>query len=202
MITIWEKISELLRAELPATEAFARLIAYCRASAPEAGWERFSSLPVEEDLARLERWLLALLSEEPPSSEINGLWFGLFDMVRPDDKATTELYLAGSERFTLVEEWHDWASSPSYWPHGRYANSLITDAISRLSAKEPRLPVELSDYALNLGYVSFFAAQVARNHRVALLRGAESRGVATGYDDGDQILIGVLTKVCFETIGT
>lgn len=151
-------------------------------------WKGLAKLDLGQDLAVLEAWLRKVMAEEPPPTEVNGLWFGLFNPVVDGDQATSCLYLAGSKRFDRSDS--DWACNPSYWPKGRYAESRVLRDIYEL-AYAPRGPQVDGEYFC-LWYSMWAVAHLCRRIPANLLGDSSRRAVCVGFDDGDWFVVGTL----------
>jgi hypothetical protein len=167
------------------------LTAYCEENYPGAAWSDIRRLDFDADLANLRRWLVNVLSTEPPSSKIEAFWFGLFNPVQ-DGFESCDMYIAGSDHFDSDDELAGWAVSPAYFPEGRYADSVALAALHRAMPSAGDAAA-FGDYALCLGYACLAVADICAAVDPAVLLGStESRAVAVGFDEGDSILLGTI----------
>lgn len=165
-------------------------IDYCEKQFPAGVWSRLRKLDYDADYDRLTLWAVDLLRDEPPSSTINGLWFGLFNPCDDDGKnAACQVYLAGSKRYGKP----DWPCAPEYWPEGRYADSHILPELYRRCEKLKDDGSYLGEAVLCHGYIALVLARWCRGPiRDRLLGKAKSRAVAFGHDSGDIYSIDVI----------
>src|SRR5215216_5601249 len=111
-----------------------QLVNYCDVNFPNSLWVKIRNLDFESDITKLKSWLENVLSNEPPSQEINGFWFGLYNPVLDNGEVSCRLYISGSTKFSREDETGDWAAwdESSYIPEGRYADSNVLHQIFRL----------------------------------------------------------------------
>jgi hypothetical protein len=163
-------------------------IAFCRTAVPEQSdlWDAIESLNFDSEIARLGDWVSSLLTAEPPSSEINALWFGLHNPTNDDGEDSCQFYCAGSAKFSPEEPYSDWHCNPEYWPDGRYAESAVLHTIYQ---KVDSLPGELSylgECFLCHGYLATLLSGWCNGTPAELLiGGSRQRAIAMGHDSGD-----------------
>jgi len=168
-----------------------RIVRYCAKVNPDPRWKAFYKLDVEDDLRRLQGWLEGVLTDEPPPAAITGLWFGLVNLDR-DGNQTLDMYIAGERH----------QSDPtaqviggSWQPRRAYANSHVLDRIAEATSLHDGGPLGDAEYRLGLTYgglaVRWLAAVVDSD---LLLGGAPQRVMQVGFDEGDWIPIGTLTR--------
>jgi len=168
-----------------------RIVRYCAKVNPDPRWKAFYKLDVEDDLRRLQGWLEGVLTDEPPPAAITGLWFGLVNLDR-DGNQTLDMYIAGERH----------QSDPtaqviggSWQPRRAYANSHVLDRIAEATSLHDGGPLGDAEYRLGLTYgglaVRWLAAAVDSD---LLLGGSPQRVMQVGFDEGDYIPIGTLTR--------
>ncbi len=179
--------------------SMSRLIDRCEAARPHADWAKLRSLPYG-DLARLESWIARVFRNNPPSRPLRGLWFGLFNPIRRNE-TLADLHVVGSEKF-IAHDIYAWSVDAKWIPRWRYARSSVLAEIYRIAYppddSEGDCAASLSndaEYTLCLGYSAFAVREVLRRADRALILGpSSSLGIAVGFDAGDFILLGRLTK--------
>jgi len=115
-----------------------------------------------------ENWIKIIINTEQPSKEIIGYYFGIFD----SGEKKYILYLSGSKEFDSEDD--DWACNDDYTPKDKYfclnqyQNFGWEDVLNNV--------VEILQNFIksDLYYNSFFA---------------KAKGIATGFDGGDIVLI-------------
>ena len=70
-------IASLIARGVGVRDGMAAMLEHCRSRKRSAAWGRIGKLDLDADLARLEDWLVGVLTAEPPADDIDGLWFGL-----------------------------------------------------------------------------------------------------------------------------
>lgn len=193
-------VAELAR-QRPVAESMDTLINQCAKNYPHPDWALLRALPFS-DLSPLENWIQQLLGTEPPSLLIQGLWFGLFNPCYDGHSPVADIYLCGSEQFHPDPQDNSWAVGPTWWPDARYAMSKVLAEIYRIAytpgTSKPNLGNCLgndAEYPLVLGYGVFAVRNLLERIDPALLPGkADSLGVAVGFDSGDFILVGNMTR--------
>lgn len=183
----------------PVAESMSRLLDECEAKYPHPDWSRFRSLPFG-DLSPLSAWIQRPFRDDPPRDPLRGLWFGLFNPC-PDGRPVADLYLCGSKRFYPDPDDNDWAVGPDWWPAGRYAESAVLAAVYRIAYREgisdtseaKKCLGNTAEYPLCLGYGAFAVRELIGQTDTSLIRGgAETVGIAVGFDSGDFVLLGEL----------
>jgi hypothetical protein len=169
-----------------------------REGVSQQSWKAFADLDYENDRSILERWLTSVLKKEPPAGEISAFWFGLFNPVDRKGKVSCCLYIAGSNTFNgNVDD--DWPCDPAYFPEGRYSDSKVLSEVYaglREMHDEAKL---LGEYLLCLGYSALVVLDLlSAVDRSLVLGRRKSRAVAVGFDEGDSLFFGSLTRKGWE----
>jgi hypothetical protein len=185
-----QEIEKLVASGADASTCMRKLIAYASRRQRHSHWNRVRSLAFADDVKNLCVWLAKVLTESPPPPSIKGLWFGLFEPIQPNGRATCGFSVAGSKRFDPHDLSGEWAAGPcDYFPEGRYASSAVLKALYELGHRRGGLG-QLADYLGCFGYAAFAVAELCRTIEPRTLIGkAKRRGVAVGFDSGDFILI-------------
>jgi HEAT repeats len=199
-------LSELGRRRLIA-ESMAALIDQCEAARPHPDWTRLRAIPYSE-LVPLVRWIQKPFRQEPPAKPLKGLWFGLFNPCPDGRTPVADIYVCGSSRFVRDPNDNDWAVNPDWWPDARYACSSVLAEVYRIAyrqgeptAKQRACLGNDAEYPLCLGYGAFAVRELLTRVELSLiLDEAQSLGVAVGFDDGDFVQLGELSKDGFTPI--
>ncbi len=190
-------IRKLIKNAVPIERAMPELIEYCAKHAPGPIWDQVAALDYASDWQQLKKWLTSVLSSEPPPPTIKALWFGLFLPVDRSGRVAIGLYVGGSKRFDRKDDTFDWASSPEYFPEGRYADSQVLRDVYDLSQQDVSLCSALHEI-IGLGFAAISVAQICRQQPESIRGGAKKRHLATGFDAGEGLLIGSVTADGFE----
>jgi hypothetical protein len=193
-------VGELARRR-PVAESMAALIDQCEASGPHPDWAKLRALPYA-DLSRLLDWLQEPFLEEPSAVPLRGLWFGLFNPCPDGRTPVADIYICGSERFDPHPHDNGWAVGPERQPNARYANSAELADVYRVAYRQGASIAEQegclgndAEYPLCLGYGTFAVRELLGQVEPSLVLGrSDSLGVAVGFDSGDFVLIGELTR--------
>ena len=190
----YDAVVTVLASDATVADGMARLIDFCDDQESWRGWSALRKLDFAADEKRLKRWLQGVLTKEPPQKSIKAFWFGLFNPI-VEDKATCGIYIAGSKNFDAADETFDWACSPDYSPKGRYAKSQVLDEIYRKVGKAKGSVSEYGEYVLCLGFGGLIINTLANTiDAETWLGNSMARAVAIGFDSGDGILLGSITK--------
>jgi hypothetical protein len=123
----------------------AQLIDFCADQESWRGWSALRQLDFAADERRLQRWLVGVLTKEPPQKSIKAYWFGIFNPI-VEDKAKGSVSVYGA-------------------------------------------------YVLCLGFGGLIIKTLANTIDVETWLGnVNSRAIAIGFDSGDGILLGSITK--------
>ena len=188
------KVEAVMSAGDSLDAGMASLIDFCAEHEQWRGWGALRKLDFSADQKRLHRWLKRLLTKEPPPKAIKAYWFGLFNPV-VGGKTTCGLYVAGAKHFDANDESFEWACDPAYFPDGRYAESQVLDEIYRTVCKAKGSVSSYGEYVLRLGFVGLVAKALATTIEATTWLGTtRSRVIAVGFDSGDGVLVGSVTK--------
>jgi hypothetical protein len=184
----FDVIEALTKTSSTVSVGMTQLLDYCESKYPHPIWIKLRALNFEGDTKNLRSWLEHILLREPPSSEIRGFWFGLFNPVM-DNKTTCALYISGSTKHPSKSDWAVW-NEESYLPNGRYADSKVLHEIYHLLEEHHMLGD--AEYILCLGYAGLVVHSVCKSTDTKLLFGERSsRAIAVGFDSGDYIVLTV-----------
>lgn len=176
------------------TEGMIALLDYTAQVQPNVAWDQLRRLDYGKDVTALRDWLERVLTEEPPGPEVKAFWFGLFNNGVEDGVSCT-LYISGpTEEYTPdTLDWACWTDE-TYLPQGRYAPSPVLHALYRAADGVEDAGL-LGEYTLCLGYACLAVAEAARSVKSVLFLGeADERPVAVGFDEGDGLLLGTVTR--------
>lgn len=192
-LSAWfDEVSKALDSRVLLRDGMQTLLAFCNEQHPWKGWGEIGKLDFEADVAHLETWLSGVLKKEPPKSSVKAFWFGIFHPVY-DGKTTCDTYIAGASEFDPGDESFEWACGPAYFPDDRYAHSKVLDQIFQTVNGSP--VSAMGEYTLCLGYTAFAARELAKRVDKDLLLGkSKQRGLAVGFDSGDGVLLGAVSR--------
>mgnify|MGYP001409370878 CR=1 FL=1 len=186
----------------PIAPAFQRITLAVLPSLPARAAECVASLALQRDIEALCDQVRSVLTHEPPSMDINGLWFGLAEMLwaeegaeRAAENASPEftLYIAGSTAFDPEVE--DWPCGPEWWPEERYFDIPSFEQLSALCGELDEDQAWLVATGLIEPLSILLIAEACRRIDPGTLLGnARFRGVGSGFDGGDLRDIGVITR--------
>lgn len=178
----------------PLREAWADVVNAATPAIGPAVAEIALALPIDEGLATCAATYSSLLNRDNagPARNVNGLWFGLAEMLlnETSDESMWMPYISGSEVFDPDDG--DWPCSPAWFPDDRWAPNQPMETLSALRGEhEDRawyIDVCLIE-PLHMLYVAQFARTCPRS---ILLGTAKSRGIGCGIDSGDLHTIGTV----------
>ena len=184
---IFEAVDELLgviAVPSPVEVVMSAAIDECSRRRPDGPWREVRQLQFVDDVSRSMTWWTALLDSEPPPTEVNGLWFGIFN---PTDDAS-DFYVSGSSAWPE----RDWPCETSWWPAGRYAKSPVMAGLRRLTmATGDEQIAFFGEYFLTLAFAgATITAIVDATPPSAVLGLADHRAIAFGHDSGDFFDVG------------
>jgi hypothetical protein len=190
-------IAEVAKKPLPVASGMGQWFDYCDKVAPDQAWlwKRLRRLDFEKDVENLSKWLKRLVKKEPPSDNVNGLWFGLYNPVLDDGKASCQMYVSGSSVFDPGSDSNEWVCQSSWTPKGRYSRSqVLTDLYRPVQAITKDQVSYLGEPFLCHGYLALVVSNWCNGPLRATLRGdAAIRAVVIGHDSGDFYRMAVLT---------
>lgn len=186
----------------PVASAFARIRQLVLPALPAQVSEIAEGLDVATDVEALCEQLVHVLTDDEPAPDINGLCFGLVEMLfgsedgsppASDQHPEHTLYICGSTRFDPEDS--DWPCDPEWWPETRYFIIPSFKALSDLCATLDDDASWLVACGLIEPLSILLVAEACRRvDRGTLLGGAPWRGIGSGFDGGDLRDIGVVTR--------
>lgn len=190
-------IAEISANPEPVVQGMSKWLDYCDSVAPahKDVWAQVAKLDFEADQRHLTEWLSQLLATEPPSHDINGFWFGLFNPCTAHGEVSCQAYLGGSSEFDPESESDEWVCQLSYLPVSRYANSVVLPEIYRLVGliNDPEDAPYLGEAFLCHGYLALVVSNWCHGAMKSQLIGkAAYRAIAMGHDSGDFYRLTVL----------
>lgn len=173
-------------------ESMDRIISKCAKGHPHDDWDKIAALPYE-NLDDLRNWIERPFRDEPSKKKLAGLWCGLFNPVY-SGKPSADIYICGSTRFDPSPEDNSWAVGPDWWPEARYAQSAVLAKLYKIAYRKDGLGNN-AEYPLCLAYGGLAVRDLLRAADPTVFLGkSPSLGVAVGFDSGDFVLIGKLSK--------
>jgi hypothetical protein len=165
----------------------------CESGVKHPDWSKLRALPYD-DLGAMQAWIRRPFEQEPPTVTLAGLWFGMFNPVY-HGRPVVDVYLAGSTEFSLDEGNIEWACRPAYWPENRSACSEILSSIYRIAYTPEKGLGNNAEWSLCLAYGAFLVRYLLdRVEPNLIVGGGNPVGVAVGFDSGDFIVLGMLTR--------
>ncbi len=186
----WHELQRVVHSTCTVQKGMRRMIRYCARAEPSPRWKKFDSLPIDEDLPRLEAWLRAAFTDEGPPDDIPGLWFGLIDVDR-DGESSFDMRVEGGHPDEHGPD--DLVIGGSWEPQDAFANSTVLHQIHQMAHAEDDPALDDAEYRLALAYGGLVVRWLTRAlSPELLLGGASERVLAVGFHDGDSIGIGTL----------
>lgn len=202
--SVWTEVDLLAHAPGPdPNQAMARVIKVCAASFPHPDWKRMGELDYTRGVEELMHWLPMVFRSEPPQVRVSGLWFGLFNPIDEHGRAMADIYVFGSGRYDRHDHKLEWIFGCEYKPAAGEAHSSVLRSIYEIAyASEGGLGNDAEwSLALAFGVVAVRAA-VAAIDVASIPELAEEVGIAVGFDSGDLLRIGELTRKGLVSIPT
>ena len=192
LLTMHGVVAKEVASKRSLRESMDRIIAKCAKGHPHEDWEKIAALPYE-NLDDLREWIEKPFREESSKKKLAGLWFGLFNPVS-SGKPVADIYVCGSTRFDPNPNDNSWAVGPDWWPESRDAHSSVLAKLYKIAYVKDGLAND-AEYPLSLAYGGLAVRELLRSAEPSLFLGkSPSLGVAVGFDDGDFVLVGKLSK--------
>lgn len=217
-----------LKAATPLETAAKELVEFARPIIPAHIDLSLVPLCMEPSVEGIVEHLTELFQTDPPAGSINGLWFGLFEMMTEGDdedadealdeeldedvaddalKNEMTLYISGSAKFNPDVRKPDWHCRPDWFPDGRYMQPSLLVHLNELRPQSESEEDFEADFhivtCLIVPLTLLCVGEAVRRMGPTLLLGtAAYRGIATGLDEGDKLDIGVLRSGGFEPAAT
>jgi hypothetical protein len=187
----------LIQSELagrrPLSESMDRIVSLCAESYPHESWNTLRNLPYD-DLTELLDWFVALFRNDPPLTKLAGLWFGLKNPIYRGT-IVADMYVWGSSRFDPGDD--SWAVNADWRPRNQNAHSTILESIYRIAYQPAGLGND-AEYPLCLAYGCLAVREILQSVNPAEILGTSDQlGIEVGFNGGDFLTIGKLTKSGF-----
>ena len=192
----WRMIADVAQNPAPIASGMGQWLDYCDNVAPQCKflWQGLRNLDFDNDADDLTKWLQQLFIQEPPSANINGLWFGLHNPVLDDGQPSCQMYVGGSSVFDPGSNSNEWVCQLSWSPQGRYSTSqILTELYRQVDAVTTNQVSYLGEAFLCHGYLALVVSHWCNGPiRQTLLGGVSIRAVVIGHDSGDFYRMAVL----------
>jgi hypothetical protein len=198
MLSAFYKVKEVILKEQSITSAMNEIIDFCKTNYAHNDWAKFSELDYN-DTSEMEQWFNLVIETEPVPEEIDGLWIGLFNPVLKNGNTTADLYIAGNSGFDIDDEEGEWAVDPIYFPESRYSNSGLLGEIYTMAYNSGKGLGNIAEYILCLAYACFLTKTLMIQYGNKIFQQkshpvSKEIGVSVGFDSGDSLSIGKVTK--------
>ena len=199
---LFEQIQAVVASDCDVQDGMSRVLDFCSAEVPHPQWDVFRDpryLDYDYDLAYLTGRVERIFDDEPPDDEIDGLWFGLFNPYY-EDQPTADMHIGGG--VGAFEDPETWAEDLTWTPRaGRMTRSQVLHEIYRIAywnsqddGWTPGLGND-AEHPLCLTYAALVVRWLATTLPTdLLLGGASARVLQVGFDSGDFLEIGTLSR--------
>ncbi|NUQ75832.1 MAG: hypothetical protein HUU21_20000 [Polyangiaceae bacterium] len=194
---VWDELIEFSRSDtaVDIQTGMSHIITCCADSFIHSDWSRLRDLNYESGVRELARWLPFVLSTEVPQIHLEGLWFGLYNPIDADQVARTDIYVGGSCHYDEQDEACEWALSLPYKPSCGRAHSSVLRAIYEIAYENDDGLQNDAEWSLGLAFAVIAIPRAAHAVNIKCIPNhASVIGVATGFDNGDAIPLGVITE--------
>lgn len=195
--SVSERLLHLLGAGATISELMAEIIGVCRDSFAHADWTRLAALDWSAGGEQVRRWVPDLLDEEPPPSDLSGLWFGL---VNPITAGTvrSDIHLVGTRDYDPDDADYEWTLTGIYYP-AAYANPSCLEQLYAIAYENEHGLGNDAEWALALAFCCAATAYALEPlNAVSVSASGRRIGIAAGFDDGDFLALGELTRDRFQ----
>lgn len=150
------------------------------------------SIDFEADVEPLRTWFSTLLRTDPPPSDVDAFYFGLFTQSFGLIKKSTApaMYIGGSNCFDPDDQFSEWACDPVWFPDHRYPR---VQGFRRLARTLPSKGL-LADIVADAFVFALAEDLVSQTDRALVLGDRPWRAVGSGYDSGDAYIVGYITQ--------
>ena len=182
----FELIERVLSHELPPAESMERALDALHELKPMKRWDRFRTLPYDDEIDERRSFLVELTNAHPPVSSLTGFWFGISYPLRGGYE-TLDTYVGGSDSYDPTDD--EFGTSLNWEPPNPFLESQLLKAIHDVGHRKKPLFSQGSDL-VGLAYTCIVARELARSFKQA--NGTSRVGACCGFDGGDHIHLGWL----------
>jgi hypothetical protein len=173
-------------------ESLERVIEKCETAEPHGDWNDLRNVEIEDSKKfgkRVKNWF----SNKNLKAEISGLWFGIFNPAN-GRWPIADFRVVGCSDFVADTNDNSWASNTRTWSPDSRAFSPVLERYFKIAYRDNGLGNK-AEYPLCLAYTTLALRDVFMTSKPSVfLRNSNSVGVAVGFDGGDFIVLGTLTK--------
>jgi hypothetical protein len=196
----FDHIKKIIAKDQSISEGMNDIIDYCNTNFKHDNWNNFRTIKFDV-VTDMEAWIEKVLKKDPVPSKINGLWFGLFNPCNENDEETADMYISGNTEFDIDDDEGEWAVGPKYFPETRYAQSKTLKSIYEIAYDDYANDGlgNTAEYPLCLCYGCLIAKHLIQKYGQSMLKNDDQTiGIAVGFDSGDFLVIGELSKAGFK----
>ena len=193
---MFEFVEKEVRSKRTLEQSMQRVIEKCEKGRPHKDWNELREISFSSELfgKKVKMWF----RNRKLKAEIKGLWFSIF-CPSNGRYPIADLRLTGAGSFKADKNDNSWACDRTWQPESRLY-SLALESIYKIAYRKNGLGND-AEYPLCLAYASLALRDVFQHYEPSVfLRNSKSIGVATGFDDGDFIVIGKLTESGFSVM--
>lgn len=186
---------EQLSAHNDTSKLLTDFLAYIKTNENEATIAKIEKLDFNTDIISIESQLTETLKTEPPKIKVKGYWFGIFE-AEEDSNHIFQGYISGNSKASATDEDNEWAVDPKYFPESRYFKSTVLEKLPQILLNESD---DFSTQYFPLWYLTIVIANYCKKINDLLLN-SDKCLIAVGWDSGDFINVGHLSKKGFELL--
>ena len=191
---IFDFIEKEVRSDRTLDQSMQRVFDRCEKRKSHKDWAKLYEVDLNFEL--LNKKVKGWFRNRKLKAVIKGLWFSIFFPAN-GRYPIADLRLTGASSFWPDQDDNSWACDRSWQPETRaYSNTL--ESYCKIARQKNGLGND-AEYPLCLAYSALVLRDIFRfNKPETFLRSSSSIGVGVGFDDGDFIILGTLTKSGFE----
>jgi hypothetical protein len=200
---VLQAIQKHLRTQTPVSVGMKEVISICEKYLPHRDWKRMAKIDYDSDVARLRSWIPRVYKKEPPPFVTVGLYFGLCNPCTLNDygepgRIWADMYIGMLGQYQPRDSKQKWLWGENrHYPECGYARSKALRRIYQIAyADEDEGLGNEAEYPLCLAFGALAVCSLLRS-LLAKVRVEAPVGIVVGFDEGDLLTIGELTKAGF-----
>jgi len=195
-----DALTAAIRARKPFAVGLSEMTEWCAQHLPHDDWNRIRSLDVSEDEKKALKWIPDVLKKHPCPFEIQALYFGLAEMANSKDEEFADLYVAFMGQYDPADKEAQWVfGERRHYPDKASLKVKTLKAAGLIFNRENGEGLgNDGNFMFSLSYTFLLVTSLTSPEFYTRLgTQAERIGMLAGWDSGDLMRPGELTKAGF-----
>lgn len=189
-------LQEQVRSDQSIVKSMGTIMDFCESDIPHKDWKTVRELEVESEVKRAGKWIPRVLEKDPAPFPIEGIYFGLGEFESKEGIEYADLYFGVMGQCDLEDKEFRWVyGDKRHYPERAYLRSKLLKQIGvTCYGEESGLDVD-GQYTFSIAYAALLLTQIMSPNLYGQLNVVTDQvGLLTGFDSGDILRLGTLTR--------